>query len=241
MSGIKVILWDIDGTLLNFEESEKYAIRACFSQLGLGECTDEMLAEYSLINRKYWQMLERGELTKPQVLEGRFAEFFGKQGLDTRCAATFNAQYQIALGDIVCFHQGALETVRALQGKVKQYAVTNGTAIAQKRKLAGSGLDQLLDDVFISEELHAEKPSVKFFHRVFEKIGTYGNDEVMIVGDSLTSDIQGGNNAGILCCWFNYKGQTATCGLRIDYDIRNLSQVLQICKLKADGFLDVKA
>lgn len=230
MSKIKVILWDIDGTLLDFEESEKYAIRACFARFGLGECTDEMLAEYSLINRKYWQKLERGELTKPQVLEGRFVEFFSKRGLNTTRASKFNAQYQIFLGDTFRFHQGALETVQALQGSAKQYAVTNGTAIAQKRKLAGSGLDQLLDGVFISEELRAEKPSVAFFHRVFEKIGTYQDDEVMIVGDSLTSDIQGGNNAGILCCWFNHKGDKAKDGLRIDYEIRNLSQVLEICK-----------
>ena len=230
MSRIKVILWDIDGTLLNFEESEKHAIRACFAQFGLGECTDEMLAEYSLINRKYWQRLERGELTKPQVLEGRFLEFFGKRGLDTNCVAQFNAQYQISLGDTFCFYDGAEETVQSLRGKVKQYAVTNGTAIAQKRKLACSGLDQLLDGVFISEEVGVEKPGVDFFHRVFEKIGTYDRDEVLIVGDSLTSDIQGGNNAGILCCWFNHKGDKAKDGLRIDFEIQNLSDVLEICE-----------
>ena len=228
MSNIKVILWDIDGTLLNFEEAEKYAIRACFSKFDLGECTDEMLADYSKINRGYWQRLERGELTKPQVLEGRFTEFFSKYGLDTGCAAAFNAQYQISLGDTFCFHEGGLETVQALQGKVKQYAVTNGTRIAQERKLRVSGLADLLDGVFISEEVGIEKPGIVFFQRVFGQIGTYAPGEVMIVGDSLTSDIQGGNNAGILCCWFNPQGKPAPDSLRIDYTISDLSQILDI-------------
>ena len=98
---IKVILWDIDGTLLNFEEAEKHAIRACFAQFGLGECTDSMLADYSAINRVFWQKLERGEMTKPEILIGRFTTFFEKYGLDTSCAPAFNAQYQISLGDTV--------------------------------------------------------------------------------------------------------------------------------------------
>ena len=228
MSNIKVILWDIDGTLLNFEEAERYAIRACFAKFSLGECTDEMLADYSKINRGYWQRLERGELPKPQVLEGRFTEFFGKYGLDTGCAAAFNAQYQISLGDTFCFHENGLETVQSLQGKVKQYAVTNGTRIAQERKLRVSGLADLLDGVFISEEVGIEKPGIGFFQRVFGQIGTYAPGEVMIVGDSLTSDIQGGNNAGILCCWFNPQGKPAPDSLCIDYTISDLSQILDI-------------
>ena len=228
MHHIKAILWDIDGTLLNFQAAEKYAIRACFARFGLGQCSDEMLADYSTINHSYWQRLERGELTKPQVLEGRFLEFFSKYGIDTGCAAAFNAQYQISLGDTFCFHEGGLETVQALQGKVKQYAVTNGTRIAQERKLKGSGLAELLDGVFISEILGVEKPGIGFFQQVWEKIGTYAPDEVMIVGDSLTSDIQGGNNAGILCCWFNPAGKPAPENLRIDYNIQTLSQILDL-------------
>ena len=231
MGKIQVVLWDIDGTLLNFEAAEKYAIRACFAALGLGECTDAMLADYSNINRKYWQRLERGELTKPQVLEGRFLEFFAKYGLDTGCVARFNARYQVALGDTFCFHENGLETVQALRGHVKQYAVTNGTAIAQKRKLAGSGLDRLLDGIFISEEVGVEKPGVEFFHRVFRQIGEFPPEEVLIVGDSLTSDIRGGNNAGILCCWFNPQEKEARDDLRIHYQIRDLADVKAICGL----------
>lgn len=227
---IKVILWDIDGTLLNFEEAEKHAIRACFAQFGLGDCTDHMLADYSAINRVYWQKLERGEMSKPDILIGRFATFFEKYGLDISCAPAFNAQYQISLGDTVCFNPNGLEVVTALQGKVKQYAVTNGTKVAQQRKLERSGLNRLLDGVFISEDLGIEKPGIGFFQRVWEQIGQFDPYEVMIVGDSLTSDIQGGNNAGILCCWFNPKGKENATKLRIDYEIKDLTQILSICR-----------
>ena len=224
---IRVILWDIDGTLLDFAAAEREAIRGCFATFGLGECTDEMLARYSVINRQHWEKLERKELTKPQVLIGRFEVFFAEEGLVADCAA-FNDEYQIRLGDTVCFHDDGYELVQQLKGRVRQYAVTNGTKVAQQRKLRNSGLDVLLDGVFISEDIGAEKPDIAFFHPVWETIGPYAPDEVLIVGDSLTSDMQGGNNAGIRCCWYNPKGVPAPEHLKIDYNIRDLREILTI-------------
>lgn len=225
---IKVVLWDIDGTLLNFGMSEKYAIRKCFEIFGLGECTDEMLARYAAINRTYWERLERKELTREQVLLGRFQEFFEKEGMDFEGAADFNAEYQVRLGDKAFFNDEGYELVKSLKGKVMQCAVTNGTKVAQDRKLKLSGLDELLDEIFISEELGVDKPAAAFFDKVWEKIGTFEKDEVVIIGDSLTSDIQGGNNAGILCCWYNPDGKTDTKGLKIDWDIRDLRELTGI-------------
>ncbi len=229
---IKVILWDIDGTLLSFKQAERVAIGACFAQFGLGELTDEMLAEYSAINASYWKRLELGELTKPQVLRGRFEEFFGRYGLDTGCVDDFNAAYQVRLGETVVFNDNADALVRTLRGKVRQYAVTNGTLIAQRGKLKNSGLDQLLDDVFISDVIGVEKPGKGFFDAVFAAIGHYERDEVLIVGDSLTSDIQGGNNACILCAWYDPAGQDVPTGLRVDYHIRHLDEVRAIVGLE---------
>lgn len=229
---IKVILWDIDGTLLSFKLAEKAAIRACFEKFGLGELTDEMLAEYSKINASYWKRLELGELTKQQVLRGRFEEFFAAYGLDTSCVDDFNAEYQVRLGETVVFNDNGKELVQRLRGKVKQVAVTNGTLVAQRGKLKNSGLDQLLDDVFISDVVGVEKPGKGFFDAVFAAIGTYEPDEVLIVGDSLTSDMQGGNNAGILCGWYNPGGEPVPEGLRIDYDIRDLNAVELILNLE---------
>ena len=229
---IKVILWDIDGTLLSFKLAERAAIRACFEKFGLGELTDDMLAKYSAINASYWKRLELGELTKQQVLRGRFEEFFAAYGLDTSCVDDFNAEYQVRLGETVVFNDNGKELVQRLRGKVKQYAVTNGTLVAQRGKLKNSGLDQLLDDVFISDVVGVEKPGKGFFDAVFAAIGDYELDEVLIVGDSLTSDIQGGNNAGILCGWYNPGGKPVPEGLRIDYDIRDLSAVEIILDLE---------
>lgn len=222
---IKVLLWDIDGTLLNFLAAEKAAMKKCFEVCGIGECTDEMIARYSKINRKYWEMLERGEITKPQVLIGRFEEFFESEGIVTDCATEFNKEYQVRLGDTICFCDNGYELVKSLKGRVKQYAVTNGTKVAQDKKLAKSGLVELFDAVFISEEIGVEKPGVGFFEKVWDSIGKYKSDEVMIIGDSLTSDIQGGNNAGILCCWYNPKGAVNDKGVRVDYEIDDLQKV----------------
>lgn len=237
---IKVILWDIDGTLLNFEKAEKAALNACFVSHGFGACSEERLARYSQINRKYWEALEKGELTKPQVLVGRFREFFEKEGLPVEAAESVNAEYQERLGDTVVFCDNGFALVEKLRGKVKQAAVTNGTKVAQDKKLRKSKLITLLDDVFISDELGVEKPNPKFFDLVFERMGitfqerealksgTYKKEEIMIVGDSLTSDIRGGNNAGILTCWYNPRKTENTIGVHVDYEITNLWELEQL-------------
>lgn len=229
---IKTILWDVDATLLNFELAEKAAMEKCFSTFGMGECTKEMLSRYSKINRSYWQRLERGELTKPEVLVGRFEEFFAKEGLPVEKAKAFNEEYQVRLGDTVFFNDNAYELIQELHGKVRQAIVTNGTVVAQKRKLEKSGLNNLITDVFISDEIGAEKPNPKFFEKVWEQLGPCEKDEVMIVGDSLTSDMQGGNNAGILCCWYNPKGMKNETAVHVDYEIKNLWQVKEIVETR---------
>ena len=224
----KVILWDVDATLLNFEKAEEAGIRGCFAKYNLGECTDEMLETYKKINRGYWQMMERGEIEKPVLLVKRCEDFLNAYGLDASVAAGFNELYQILLGDTVVFFAHALETVLALKGKVLQCAVTNGTKVAQDRKLKNSGLDKEFDHIFISEVVGIEKPNKGFFDAVFAEIGEYSRDEVLIVGDSLTSDIQGGVNAGIKTCWFNPKGVENTSGLKPDFEIKDIGEVLEI-------------
>lgn len=229
---IKVILWDIDGTLLDFGQAENYAMKKCFSVFEIGTCTDEMVKRYAAINATYWERLERNEITKQEVLIGRFRDFFETEGISVEKAVPFNEEYQLRLGDKVFFNDNAQAIVKECQKrKIMQYAVTNGTLTAQKRKLAASGLDQLLDGAFISDEIGIEKPNIGFFEHVFgsfSNAGCYKKDEIMIVGDSLTSDMQGGNNAGIICCWYNPGGNKNTKGLRIDYEIKNLKELYEI-------------
>lgn len=219
------VLWDVDGTLLDFLPAERAAIRACFSLFGLGECSDAMIARYSRINSEYWARLERGELTKPQVLTGRFREFFRAEGLPLDRVEEFNAEYQLRLGDTICFLDDSRGLVRALRGRVRQYIVTNGTAAAQSRKLSRSGLGELVDGVFISDLVGYEKPSKEFFLRVFDAIAPVDPARTIIVGDSLTGDMRGGQNAGILTCWYNPGGKENTLGIHIDHEIRSLREL----------------
>ncbi len=228
MPHFDILLWDVDGTLLDFIAAEKAAVQTLFREFGLGECTDEMVERYSRINKEYWERLERGELSKPEILVRRFADFFASEGLDASKAPEFNEQYQVRLGDTVVFCDDSYELLSSLRGRVKQYAVSNGTVVAQTRKLRRSGFDRLLDGVFLSEELGYEKPATEFFDRVFAAIGEPDRERVLIVGDSLTSDITGGNRAGIRTCWYNPKGEPNLTAAHADYEIRDLHGILDI-------------
>ena len=224
---IKAILWDVDGTLLDFLAAERASIRACFERFGMGKCTDEMISRYSKINAGYWKRLEYGEISRDEVLLGRFVEFFDREGIHTDAAA-FNDEYQYRLGDTICFIDDAYELVKRLRLRVKQYAVTNGTYTAQKRKLTRSGLLELFDGVFISEQVGFDKPRPEFFQHVFERIPPFAKDEMLIVGDSLTSDMRGGNAAGIKCCWYNPQHAENDAGVRIDFETDDLRRVEDI-------------
>lgn len=160
-----------------------------------------------------------------EVLVGRFEEFFAEEGIDASLAPQFNDAYQLRLGDTIVYRDDSYEIVKSLRGKVRQCVVSNGTVVAQTKKLTRSGLGALMDGVFLSEQLGAEKPKKEFFDQVFAAIGPVEKGETMIVGDSLTSDIRGGDNAGIVTCWYNPEGIKAPEGYRIDHEIRDLHEV----------------
>lgn len=222
---ITTILWDVDGTLLDFRAAEEAAIRALFAEFGLGACTDAMIARYSAINADFWRRLERNELTKPQILIGRFEQFFGEYGIDTRLAPPFNDRYQLKLGDTIVYRDDSLDIVKSLKGRVKQYVVSNGTVIAQTKKLRRSKLGEWMDGIFLSEELGVEKPNIGFFEKVFAVIRPADLNGVMIVGDSLTSDMQGGIDAGIRTCWYDPDRTPLPENSRIDYVISDLHEL----------------
>ena len=227
---ITTLLWDIDGTILDFIKSENYAIRRCFEIFGLGNCDDEMIKRYSKINDTYWERLQKGEISKIEVLEGRFKEFFAKENIKCDKISEFNLEYQLRLSDNIYFTPNALKVLKDFKGKFKQYAVTNGTLRAQERKLKNSGLNEIFDDVFISDVIGYEKPSVEFFNAVEDKIGKFIPSEVMIIGDSISSDIQGGNNANILTCWYNPLNKTNKDNVKVDYHIKDFNELYEILK-----------
>lgn len=224
---IKVILWDIDGTLLDFKKSESFAIKKCFKELGICEdTTDEMVARYSAINHRMWNELAEGKRTKREVLNGRFEEYFKTEGIDYTDYEKLNSLYQVYLGEYFFFFDDGKETLLKLKENYKQYAVTNGTAVAQHKKLALSGLDKIFDGVFISDEVGVDKPHKEFFDKVFETIGDYKKDEIVIIGDSVLNDMQGGTNAGIHTILFDpNKNAIIPKTIRADRIISKLSEV----------------
>ena len=200
---IQTILWDIDGTILNFHRSAENSLKNTFKKFGYGEITDELLHTYEEINDVYWCKLEKGEITKEKLLVERFVEFFTKIGVETTRVVEFNQAYLNGLLDTVVFTPEAYETVKKLHPEYKQYIVTNGVKKLQRKKIAKAHIEEFFDGIFISDEIGYEKPHIEFFNYVFDKIPTKNPDEVIIIGDSLTSDIAGGIRAGIHTCWYH--------------------------------------
>ncbi len=228
------ILWDVDGTLLDFIASQRESLFTCFELFGFGKCTEEMHQRYSAINISLWEMLERGERTKAEILTERFRRFFAETGLPEEKAEDFNAEYEKRLPDTVRFFPHALETVEALKGKVIQCSVTNGTKYVQERKMNETPLGGLFDRLFISETVGAEKPDPRFFEAVFRALRDIPKERILIVGDSLTSDILGGLRAGIHTCWFNPDGKKGREEIRPEYEIRDLREVLTLAGYETD-------
>jgi len=228
MAKYKYLLWDVDGTILNFELAERAAIRSLFKRFKLGDCSDEMLMYYSQINKRYWQLMESGKIKKDKMLVERFIEFFSYKGINADIAAEFNKEYQIALCDTIVFNDDAIDIIKHQKKTCKIIIVTNGTEVVQEKKLERSGLNDIVDNVFISELVGFEKPNIKFFEKVILEVGIKDLKETIIIGDSLTSDIQGGHNIGIDTCWYNPKNEENTTLLRPKYTIRNLHELENI-------------
>ena len=228
MAKYKYLLWDIDGTILNFELAERAAIRSLFDRFKLGDCSDEMLMYYSQINKRYWQLMESGKIKKDKMLVERFIEFFSNKGINADIAAEFNKEYQIALCDTIVFNDDAIDIIKHQRKTCKIVIVTNGTEVVQEKKLKRSGLNDIADNVFISELVGFEKPNIKFFEKVILEVGIKDLKEALIIGDSLTSDIQGGHNIGIDTCWYNPKNEENTTLLNPTYTIRNLHELENI-------------
>ena len=227
----KIIFWDVDNTLLSFDAQERNALKKCFLEFNLGELTEEMLEAYIKINVSYWEALERKEITRNEVLHNRFDDFFKLYDLHAS-TYEFNKRYQEELGETIVFNDDAYNLVKSLKGKYLQYATTNGSLEAQNKKLNKSHLIDLFDGVFISELIGKDKPSKEYFDYVLNHVPSVDKDEMLIIGDSLTSDMLGGVNIGIKTCWYNPKHLDNKLNLKIDFEISSLNQVIDILENK---------
>lgn len=220
---IKYILFDLDDTLLDFHKAEAAAIKKTFSHIGI-PADDAVIARYSDINASQWRRLEKGEISREQVLVERFDILFAELGVRIPSEMA-QKTYEYLLGVGHYFIDGAPEILDALHGRYRLYLVSNGTANVQDRRLHSADMEKYFDGVFISERVGYNKPSKAFFDACFAQIDGFEKDKAIIVGDTLSSDILGGINAGIKTCWFNPKGLPADPAIPADYEIRALPEL----------------
>lgn len=220
---IEFVLIDLDDTILDFHKAERNALVNTLRHFGL-EPTEETIDLYLEINQNHWRALEQGKMTRKQVNEGRFTELFRRFSMEVDgpvCAAYYLNQLSLTHD----YLPGAEAVVKSLCAKYSLYIASNGNSAVQTPRLANSGLNAYIQDAFISEALGENKPSKAYFDICFSRIPGFDPAKAIMVGDSLTSDIQGGINAGIRTCWFNPAGKANSTTIRPDYEINALSQL----------------
>ena len=221
---IKYLFLDLDNTILDFSRAEAVAIRKTMREYGL-EPTDALAARYSEINDWHWKALERGELTKPQVVTRRFAVFFSEQGIDVD-AEKVAKTYETYLSQGHWFLPGAEEAVKEkLFGKYRLFLASNGTPVVQQGRMTSADLYPYFEQSFISEEIGYNKPAKEYFEIAFSRIPGFRKEECIMVGDSLTGDIRGGKNAGLRTVWVNPDHKIAPDHLKPDYEIEYLADL----------------
>ena len=214
---------DLDDTILDFQKAEHIALSKTLRSFGL-EPEEHVLKRYNLINKTHWEALERKELTRDQVLLGRFQVLFEEMGITVDAEKVARA-YEDNLSIGHYFMPGAEEAVEALSKKYKLYLASNGTAKVQAGRLKSANISRFFEQVFVSQELGANKPSLEYFEKCFARIPGIDKKKTIMVGDSLTSDILGGQNAGIATCWVNPDHKPGREDIRVDYQIEALSQL----------------
>ena len=219
---IEFLFLDLDDTILDFRKAEYIAIGKTIGDFGV-EPTDEVRKLYHEINKWHWEQLELGTLTREEVLVNRFGVLFEKLGKTVDAVACARA-YEKNLSQGHWFLPGAEETVDALSKKYRLFLASNGTASVQKGRMTSANLYRFFETVFVSQEIGHNKPSKEYFDACFAQIPGFDKEKAMIVGDSLSSDIKGGINAGIKTVWVNPDHKD--CGeIKPDYEIEYLHQL----------------
>lgn len=229
MTPYSILLFDADNTLFNFNAGNRRAFSEVCRICHLPD-TDELFHAYEAVNAEMWSAFDRGECTKDFLVVERFRLFLERAGLQAD-PVQCNKIHLSTLATNTVLLPHALEVCQTLAQTHSLYIVTNAVAAVQKARLAASDLRPYITDAFISEDAGASKPSVAFFDYVFSRIPGITRENCLLIGDSPSSDLQGANNYGIPCCWYNPRGLARPDGIRIDYEIRDLPELLPIVDL----------
>ena len=217
------VMFDLDDTLLDFHKAEHAALLKTMHALDL-PATNDVATLYSAINDAHWKKLEKGLLTRDQVLTGRFQVLFDELGVLRSPDEAWHT-YENFLSQGHYFIPGAQEVLRDLYPHYTLCLVSNGTASVQDKRIAHAGIARFFKEIFISQRIGINKPAKEFFDYCFEALPESSRERTLIVGDSLTSDIQGGRNAGITTCWFNPHHSQLRPDIPADYEIAALCEL----------------
>ncbi len=220
------ILIDIDDTLLDFGKAEKAAIAKAYRDYGI-DPSEANIARYSVINQAQWELMEQGLLTRDRVLLRRHELFFAELGVEID-VQKFEDCYRAYLGVGHYFIDGAEEMLDYLYGRYDLYIASNGVAETQYSRMASAGVGKYFKQVFISETTGSHKPEKAYFDYCFARMENFSPETTLIIGDSLTSDIKGGLDAGIKTCWFNPKNKPSRPDIQPHYEIRSLKELRSI-------------
>lgn len=220
------VLFDIDNTILNFDATEAVALSTILQKYGPTLDQERLHSTYQKINRNMWRAFEKNEMTREQLLNTRFFETFYIYDIRVDGEALAK-EYQLLLSkghDQVTGAQNVLHTLR----DIPKYVVTNGVQHTQLRRLKDVGWTSYFEAIYISEEIGYHKPQIEFFNAVFERSPEILKETTLIIGDSLTSDIQGGIVAGIDTCWINFHQEENNTTIQPTYTMEQLEDVLQL-------------
>ncbi len=220
------LLFDADGTLFDFERAAALTLAQTFAQFG-HSYAPEYLPIYNKINLRVWRDFEAGEISWEELPSKRFATFFAAIGINAD-PLTFSAGYLQNLSTHTDLLDGAAEVVAELAQVARLMIITNGLKDVQRPRFAAAAISQHFEDFVISEEVRAGKPDPKIFAEAFRRMQHPPQSEVLIIGDSLTSDIKGGNNFGIDTCWYNPGRKPRDPEYKSRYEITHLRELLAI-------------
>ncbi len=221
------VLFDADDTLFDFQSGCRIALGQTVLALTGREYPDAFEV-YLTHNHRWWDAFERGEVTMEQLSTGRFVDFAAAMDFDTAASPEqWRDEYQKNLGACTLMVDGARELCFRLKGQCRMYIVTNGIAAVQRDRMSRSEVRDCFEELFISQELGCRKPQREYFDIVLGRLGDVKKENILVVGDSLTSDVAGAAAAGLDVCWFNPQGK-APGELRPTYTISRLEQAESI-------------
>ena len=220
MTKYETLLFDVDDTLLDFDLAEDAALDRLFKQENIA-VTPTMIARYKEINESMWRAFERCEVSKDELHNTRFSIALKEFGLDVD-GEYIEAIFQKYLKEAHHYVDGAYEVIEQLAENYELYVVSNGKTITQNKRLKDANLAHFFNEIFISEQTGYQKPMPAFFDYVFERIDNINKDKTLIIGDSLTSDVKGGLQAGIDTCWFNIRNIENTSDIQPHFEIKKL-------------------